>query len=191
MKNNPELFLTVPDEYVAEKVLISEEDLESDEVKAIITENTTIPNYEKKLALAREFINFMHDYAGRECYDTCIQDIKVYFRELFISKQTYCRQKSTKIVEDYLKQFRQAKEDEKFVLPSFNKESQYIFIREKISRGYFREKNLSAVYVTNQELREKIYTLLLKGYWVADSKLAIELLHEYNKALLSCFYDFV
>ena len=97
----------------------------------------------------------MHDYAGRDCYANCIHDIKVYFRELYISKKTYCRQKSTKIVEDYLSLFKQAKEDEKFILPNFNKESQYIFVREKISRGYFREKNLSAVYVVNQELRER------------------------------------
>lgn len=45
MKNNPELFSEVPAEYLADKILISEEDVQSNAIKTIITENETIPNY--------------------------------------------------------------------------------------------------------------------------------------------------
>ena len=188
MEDYPELFSEVPDQFKADKVLLTEEQIDSDEVKFIVTENSNVPNYKKKLEVVREFINVLGEYGSRNCYDTCLQDIKVYFREIYMSKQTYHRQKASKIVEDYLKQ---VKESNLTNLPDFQKESQYIFVREKISRGYFREKNRSAVYAGKIELTNKINTLLLKCYWLADTKPALETLHEYNRELLTCYLDFL
>ena len=76
-------------------------------------------------------------------------------------------------------------------LPDFQRQSQYIFLREKISRGYFREKNLSEAYAAKVLLTEKINTLLLKCYWLADSKTALNLIHDYNHELLMCYEDFL
>ena len=133
----------------------------------------------------------MQQYGNRLCYDTCLQDIKVYFREIYLSKQTYRRQKTSKIVDNYLKLVKQFQDENKDGLPPFQKESQYIFVREKISRGYFREKNLSSAYVAKIELTEKLDKLLLKCYWLADSRSALELLHMYNQELLLCYEEFL
>ena len=191
MEKYPELFSDVPDIYKAEEVPLTEEQINSDQFKILITENRNVANFKKKITNAREFINIMKKYGGRDCSDTYLQDIKVYFREIYISKQTYHRQKAEKIVNDYLTQVRQAREKGIADIPEFQKKSQYIFIREKISRGYFREKNLSAVYAGKIELTEKINTMLLKCYWLMDSKSALKLLHEYNKELLLCYADFL
>ena len=156
MKNYPELFSQVPSEFMAEKILLTEEQIYSDEIKHIVLENSNVPNFKKKLDTEREFINVLGEYGSRNCYDTCLQDIKVYFREIYMSKQTYHRQKAAKIVENYLEQVSQRKDNDLTGLPDFQKESQYIFIREKITRGYFREKNRSAVYAGKIELTNKL-----------------------------------
>lgn len=191
MKDYPNLFCNVPYAYRAEKILLSEDQIHSDTLKAIVTENTPIPNFDKKLAITRSFINIMRAYGKRDCFDSCLQDIKVYFREIYMSKQKYHRQKSSKIVEDYLERVKLFQEMKTPGLPDFQKESQYIFIREKISRGYFREKNLSDAYVEKIEMTEKLNMLLLKCYWLADSKSALGLLHEYNMDLLLCYVEFL
>lgn len=191
MEKYPELFSDVPDMYRAPKKTLTEEEINSDKFKTVVTENRKVPNFKKKVENTREFINVMRIYGGRDCFDTYLQDIKVYFREIYMSKQTYHRQKTAKIVDDYMTQVRQAQEKGNVEIPEFKKKSQYIFVREKISRGYFREKNFSAVYVGKVELTEKLNTMLLRAYWVMDSKAALELLHEYNKELLLCYSDFL
>lgn len=190
MEKYPELFSEVPGEFMAEKKLLTEEQIYSDEIKHIVLENSNVPNFKKKLDTVRKFINVLKKYGSRNCYDTCLQDIKVYFREIYMSKQTYHRQKASKIVENYLEQVRQMEGNDSTALPDFHKESQYIFIREKITRGYFREKNHSDVYAGKIELTNKLNTLLLKCYWLADSKSALEMLHKYNRELLSCYLEF-
>ena len=156
--------------------------------------NKLIASYVRKnfeLAIARKLINVMQKYGGRYCVDSSLQDIKVYFREIFMSKETYHRQKTKKIVEDYLAHVDEFKEKNLPGLPDFQRQSQYIFLREKISRGYFREKNLSEAYAAKVLLTEKINTLLLKCYWLADSKTALNLIHDYNHELLMCYEDFL
>lgn len=189
MDKYPELFKEVSEEYWADKVFLTEKLICSNDIQNIITENENVPNYKKKLATAREFITVMQKYGRRNCYDNCLQDIKVYFREIYISKQTYHRQKSSKIVEDYLQKFKKIEEGEG--LPDFQKESQYIFIREKITRGYFREKNLSKAYADKCELTEKLNTLLLRAYWLADSFSALKLLHSYYQGMLTCIEEVI
>ncbi len=190
MKRNPKLFAEVPEEYIAEKRLLTNDEMEGEDFRIRVTENERVPNFKKKLDTVQNFIDVMQKYASRDCYNTCLQDIKVYFREIYLSKQTYRRQKSAKIVEDYLERVKKYQEDKNVVLPDFQRESQYIFIREKINRGYFREKNLSKAYAAKIELTEKVDTLLLKCYWLADSKSALEILHKYNQEMLLCYEEF-
>lgn len=191
MERYPELFSEVPSEFKAPKILLTEDQINSDDFISIVTEDKHIPNFKNKIAKVRRFINIMQQYGNRLCYDTCLQDIKVYFREIYLSKQTYRRQKTLKIVDNYLKLVKQFQDENKDGLPPFQKESQYIFVREKISRGYFREKNLSSAYVAKIELTEKLDKLLLKCYWLADSRSALELLHMYNQELLLCYEEFL
>ena len=191
MEKYPELFSDVPEQYKAENIRLTDEQIESDLYKTIFSEGIRVPNIDNKIAIARKLINVMQKYGGRYCVDSSLQDIKVYFREIFMSKETYHRQKTKKIVEDYLAHVDEFKEKNLPGLPDFQRQSQYIFLREKISRGYFREKNLSEAYAAKVLLTEKINTLLLKCYWLADSKTALNLIHDYNHELLMCYEDFL
>ena len=52
------------------------------------------------------------------------------------------------------------------MLPEFDKKSQYIFVREKISRGYYREKGLLGDYYEKIAFTSEFYDLL----WFCDFK---------------------
>ena len=178
------LFGNVPEGYWAAKVILSEEEIKG--AKEIITEGKTIPKFEEKMANVRKFIDIMRMYGGRQCYSNCLQDLKVYFREIYMSKVTYKRQQARKIVEDYIEKVNFALANNN-PIPEFNKHSQYMFVREKISRGYFREKGLLPEYFGKIEFTNELYDLLLKIYWFCDFEDALELIYGVNYHLLKKF----
>ena len=177
----PELFDLVKEEYIAEKVLLPEEDIIK--YKEIITEGDSIYRFKEKLSTTRRFVDIMRDYGGRQCYSNCLQDLKVYFREIYISKATYRRQQAHKIVEDYIEKVDMAVEKNE-TIPEFDKKSQYLFVREKISRGYFREKGLLADYYAKIIFTSELHDLLLKIYWLCDFEDALVSLYKVNANLL-------
>ena len=120
-KQFPALFNTVPKEYQAAKVILSEEEIK--EATAIITEGKSIYRYNEKMSTIREFIDIMRNYGGRQCYSDCLQDLKVYFREIYMSKATYRRHQAQRIVEDYIEKVKLAIENEE-TIPEFDKQSQ-------------------------------------------------------------------
>lgn len=69
----PELFDLVKEEYIAEKVLLPEEDIIK--YKEIITEGDLIYRFKEKLSTTRRFVDIMRDYGGRQCYSNCLQDL--------------------------------------------------------------------------------------------------------------------
>ena len=87
MMSSPSLFGEVPREYQAKKTFIAENQLQL--VQTIITEGQHIDQYKAKIKTTREFIDIMATYGGRQCHSLCLQDLKVYFREIFISKVSY------------------------------------------------------------------------------------------------------
>lgn len=184
----PTLFDPVPEEYRAAKVILSEEDIKK--ATSVITEGKSIYQYDDKLSTVREFIDIMRNYGGRQCYSNCLQDLKVYFREIYISKVTYRRQQTRKIVEDYIDKLNFAFENNESI-PEFDKQSQYMFVREKISRGYFREKGLLSDYFGKIDFTIELYDLLLKTYWFYDLKDALEILYDVNHNLLNKFNSLV
>ncbi|MDD3138118.1 MAG: hypothetical protein PHX08_03995 [Lachnospiraceae bacterium] len=184
----PTLFSSVPKEYQAAKVLLSEEDIKK--VTVIITEGNSIYQFDKKLSIVREYIDIMRVYGGRQCYSNCLQDMKVFFREIYISKATYGRQQAHKIMEDYIKKLKFSEENNED-MPLFDKNSQYMFVREKISRGYFREKGLLSDYCAKIDFTNELYDLLLKIYCFYDFQDAIEFLYEINHHLLSKFRSLI
>ena len=184
MLDSPFLFGDVPAEYEAKKVIASEDEIKS--AKRIITENQNINDYNGKLKTARIFIDIMADYGGRQCYSSCVQDIKVYFREIFVSKSSYKRRMAHRIVNEYLEQVALAKKEGQAV-PAFDKRSHYMFIREKINRGYFREKGLSKEYIGKIDFERKLYNLLLRLYLFYDNLDSIEFIYEVNYGLLKAY----
>lgn len=174
-------FLHVSPDYQAPKVCLPEEDIENS--TNIITEGKSLYNYEEKLKITRKFIDIMSTYGGRQCYSNCLQDLKVYFREIFVSRATYKRQQTSTIVKDYINKVSRAIKTNA-PIPQFDKKSQYLFVREKISRGYFREKGLVLDYFAKFELEKELYTLLLSLYLFFDFKDTLEFIYETNYTLL-------
>ena len=186
MMRSPSLFGEVPREYQAKKTFIAENQLQL--VQTIITEGQHIDQYKAKIKTTREFIDIMATYSGRQCYSLCLQDLKVYFREIFISKVSYKRRMASRIVKEYIEQVEMAKQEGKQI-PEFNKQSQYMFVREKISRGYFREKGLSKEYIEKISFERKLYDLLLKLYLFYDIQDSLEFVYEVNYHLLKAYYS--
>lgn len=184
MHNFPLLFEDIPTEYKAEKVFIPEDEFKL--VKEIITEGQHIDGYKEKIESVGTFISIMACYGGRQCSPSCLQDLKVYFREIFISKSSYRRRKASRIVKEYIDQVVTAKKEGK-VIPEFNKKSQYMFVREKISRGYFREKGLSKEYIEKVVLEKKLYDLMLKLYLFYNVQDSLEFIYEVNNNLLKVY----
>lgn len=184
MLNSPSLFGEIPTEYKAEKRIVSEDEFSS--IKNIITEGKTIDGYKEKIEIVQTFIDIMAVYGNRQCYSFCLQDLKVYFREIFISKSSYRRRKASRIVKEYVDQVASAKNEGK-TIPVFNKQSQYMFVREKINRGYFREKGLSKEYIEKIVLEKKLYDLLLKLYLFYNIQDSLEFIYEVNRNLLKAY----
>lgn len=184
MLNCPSMFEEVPTEFKAEKILITGHDVKLYE--KIITEGQHIDAYKKKLETVKLFIDIMNKYGGRMCYSICLQDLKVYFREIFVSKSSYKKRMTPRIVKEYIDQVALVQREQQ-PIPQFNKQSQYIFVREKISRGYFREKGLSRQYVHKIDFESKLYYLLLKLYLFYDVYDSLEFTYEVNHNLLKTF----
>ena len=181
-KQSPAIFNPVLEEYTAVKIILSEEDIKK--ATMIITEGESIYRYNEKLSTVRTFIDMMRTYDDRQCDSNCLLDLKVYFREIYISKAIYKRQQTHTIVEDYITKTNSAVENNE-MLPEFDKKSQYIFVREKISRGYFREKGLLGDYYEKIAFTSEFYDLLLKIYWFCDFKDAFAFLYKINGCLIN------
>lgn len=184
MEENESLFGEVPQKWKASKIFIREEDIKN--VKNIITEDSSVDQYNKKIEVVRKFIDIMNVYGMRDNYSLCLQDLKVYFREIFISKASYKNRMASRIVKDYLDKFEKAKNNGDSI-PDFSKQSQYMFVREKISRGYFREVGLSKGYIEKIELEKKLYELLLKLYLFYDVQTSLKFIYSINRELLKIY----
>ncbi|UJF33732.1 hypothetical protein [Paenibacillus hexagrammi] len=156
------LFGPVPEELRADKVLVDETSI--NDLQPIITEGHRVDDYHNKLEETREMIEEFRLKGGRDCYRNCPQDIKVYFREIFMSKSAYKGQKALRIARDYLKQA-----DLDPTKP-FKDKAHYLFFREKISRGYFREQGKLELYMQRIELQEKLDEWAIKAYLFYDYK---------------------
>lgn len=184
MLNSPSLFREVPTEYKAKKIIVPADEIKT--VKSIITEGQHIDGYKDKLETVKTFIDIMADYGGRQCHSLCLQDLKVYYREIFVSKSSYRRRRASRIVKEYIDQVALAKKERQSI-PEFNKQSQYMFVREKINRGYFREKELSKEYIGKIVFEKKLYDLLLKLYLFYDIQDSLEFIYEVNYNLLNLY----
>ena len=184
MLDFPHLFGKISAEYEAPKICMSDDEIKLS--KNISTEGQHIDKYNDKLETVKIFINIMAKYGSRQCHPSCLQDLKVYFREIFVSKSSYRKRQSPFIVKEYIKQVNAA-EQENQPIPEFNKQSQYMFIREKISRGYFREKGLSKEYIEKINFEQNLYDLLLKLYLFYDIYDSLEFIYEVNNKLLNIY----
>ena len=182
-ENKDNLFKELEDKYKAEKRLLYEEEIISKWVEEIITEGLKVDNYKRKLEETREFIEIFSRYGIRDNYSNCLQDIKVYFREIFISKQGYRGRQALRIVREYLKQC------EEQGVKEFDNNAHYLFVREKINRGFFRETGNLLYYMLKLEFQEKLYETILTTYLFYDYDVSIEFVFELNYIILKRMHE--
>lgn len=182
-ENKDTLFKELEGKYKAKKALLLEEDIYSKEIEEIITEGVKVDNYKRKLGETREFIEIFSRYGIRDNYSNCLQDIKVYFREIFMSKQRYKKRQSLKIVREYLKQCGEQG------IQEFDNVAHYTFVREKINRGFFRETGNLPHYMLKLEFQEKLYETILITYLFYDYDASIEFIYELNHIILKRMHE--
>lgn len=170
------IFGPISEQYIVLKEPVSEEKIE--QAGSIITEGKKVFNYSIKLQQTQEAIEIFRVYGNRECHPNSLQDIKVYFRELFMSKEGYRGRQAMSIIRDYLDQVKQ------YDVRAFDNAAHYMFIREKISRGYFREKGKLELYILKAKFQEKLDETLLKLYQFYDYEWMMDFLHGLNNELL-------
>lgn len=179
---NQTLFSLVEDKYKVRKEPISEEEV--DNLQEVITEGLHSYDYNIKLGITRRFIDIMGQYGGRQCFSNCPQDLKTYYREIFMSKVKYKGKQASTIVQEYLDKIETSGEIE-----PFDKKSHYMFVREKISRGYFREKNNLDMYFLKADIEKALYNLLVKLYLFYDFSDILRFICKVNRELFDALSD--
>lgn len=144
-------FGPVPNVYKVDKC----SDIPIERHKEIILEGMTIDEYGDKLNKTKETIELFARYGGRIANHKNLLDIKVYFREIYLSNSKYKRKAST-IIRKFLKKYKESGKAD-----SYEKASEYLFLREKISRGYYRETSSLQLYYLKNKLQKKLYHILM------------------------------
>lgn len=182
----PEFFVTPQGPYKIEKGSIVSEDIEKD----IITEGIYVDEYADKLKKTKEIITVFSQYGMRTADIDSVFDIKVYFREIYLSDSKYKRQAKT-IVRKYLKKCQNKKDigySMEEIIKSFEKQSEYQFLREKINRGYFRETCDMRLYSEKNKLQKSLYEVLLDILLTYNYAVSIDLLEQLiNHLIPICF----
>ena len=150
--------------------------------KLIITEGLDVYDYEEKLLKTKDMINVFSNYGFRNASIDNILDLKVYFREFYISDVKYKRQAQT-IINIYINSYKKNGS-----INNFEKLSEYKFIREKISRGYFRETTGLNLFNKKNRLQVMLYELILKIFLTYDYKVIFELLYKLSLSFIRTVY---
>lgn len=152
--------------------------------KNILTEGKSIDNFDEKLKNTKNLIDKFSKYGGRNASIDNIMDLKVYFREFYLSDSGYKNQAQT-IVRKYIATYEKSN-----LVDSFAKTSEYQFLREKLNRGYFRETIGLTRYNKKNEMQKIIYNALLLIFLTYDydkiMDLLISFVSGFTKTYRSC-----
>ena len=114
--------------------------------------------FAKYLCDCQELCILLYLIAGRQLHPNYLQHIKVVYREIIEDKLRYNNKQSRTILRNL----------ENMELPAFQSIRESAFIREKISRGLFREKGWGKYYKIKCEIQKKLYECMLKAYECND-----------------------
>lgn len=144
------------------------DDYSKSELKKYICEDVKVSDYDKKYNEILKIIGFSFSNKNMWASFNNALDVKIAFREFFLSKQKYMRKTSTKMVRD--------------ILAGITPEPQYLmFLDMKITRGYFREKNMLQEYEIYNRICSRVRHIFLKSYSAINDIEAYRLIHR------SCF----
>lgn len=169
----------VKDEYQCNQRWIC--DIEtSKELRTIILEgkDEKEERFNKNIEDVQQLILLLNTITGRELGAEYLQHVKVVYREIIEDGIKYNNKQARTIMRNI----------EKKEIPYFESEKETYFIREKISRGFMREKNHVEEYILKNKLQALFYTTVLKLFSSYDelriAKDARRLYVRYKKELM-------
>lgn len=177
-KNDSEFFDIIPNVYKLNKRSL----YDNIKYKEIILEGKHIDQFNKKLENTKEAIDIFQKYGGRIADTTNLLDQKVYFREIYLSNSKY-KVKASTIIRKMLEGYKNNGNPN-----SYDKASEYLFLREKISRGYFRETSSLELYHLKNKLQKIVYKTLITSMLCYNYQCSLDYIDELIERLTSlCF----
>lgn len=144
------------------------DDYSKTELKKYICEEVKVSDYDKKYNEILKIIDSVFNNKNIWVSSKNALDVKIMFREFFLSKQKYMRKTSTTMVRD--------------ILAGITPEPRHLmFLNMKITRGYFREKNMLQEYEIYNRICSRVRNMILKSYSTINDEEAYRLIHR------SCF----
>ena len=122
-------------------------------------------------------IDILENHGNRNMNRNDLKDQKVVYNEIYQSKVKHPQKASQSryprtaaaIVKQYLGKI-DMNDSETL---KFDKKSEYMFIREKINRGYYRETDLMPLYCVKNAFQTQLYEFLLSIPLLYDSEESI------------------
>lgn len=152
-KENPDFFGEIKLEH---KVKKGRSYFEHD-YKDIILEGVDNNNFADKFEKTQKAIEIFQNNGVQASDITDLYDLKVYYREIYISNCKY-KTKASTIIRKMINANNK----------KFEKNSEYMFLRQKITRGYFRELYPMELYHYKVKIEELMYKTLLKSMLCYD-----------------------
>lgn len=170
VKNTPAIQSAVKPQYQTQKGM----HYRDYNYKEIICEGEKIYKFKEKLDMTKKAVELLNknDIIDLDIYD--LHDLKVYFREIYISKSKYKYKASTII-----------RKIDNNSTGGFEKNSEYIFLQEKIARGYFREQYPMELYQHKMQIKDQLYVIMLKIMLCYDYKVSLNFFQQLINKL--CF----
>ncbi|MCM1427099.1 MAG: hypothetical protein NC118_10885 [Eubacterium sp.] len=152
------------------------EEYDEDELKAYLCDGIKVPNYETKLREIIEFMNLAFERGNYWASPKNALDLKIAFHEIIRCKEKYQRQTAITIMRNM-----------------FNNKNitrqQMMFLDSKMTRGYFREKELMREYDVFIRICKQIRNMFLNCYSAVNDEEAYRLIHRTCFEFLYIFGD--
>jgi uncharacterized protein YfkK (UPF0435 family) len=182
-----EIFYPVQGKYKSNKRYISNMDIE--EMRDLIYEGKYIgirkSRFKNDLEEAQQLIKILYKYANRQLHPEYLQHIRAVYREIHLSKVKYNDRMASTITREWVGKLESEEEY------NFNSKKDTFFIREKISRGLFREKNLLEEHIIKNEIHKTILECIVYIYNTCDiviiRKKILELFRGINSNMLKIY----
>ena len=178
-EENPDFFSYVPEEFKLDKYTFCDDKaLTAKERMQIFTEKEVRKDkFPENSKNSQEMIDILENHGNRNMNRNDLKDQKVVYNEIYQSKVKHPQKASQSgyprtaaaIVKQYLGKI-DMNDSETL---KFDKKSEYMFIREKINRGYYRETDLMPLYCVKNAFQTQLYEFLLSIPLLYDSEESI------------------
>jgi len=153
-------------------------DYKNIELKRLITEGTSVPQFSQKLYESQQLIEIMRATGNEYHSSKNVADLKPIFRELFMSNSTHRDNKAMSIARNIIKHS-----------PNITLDAaQAMFLDAKISRGYFRQWNMMQEYAQFTRIISIFRRELLKAYAALDDEYAYYIIRDAGQFALYAFF---